>query len=581
MDKEFLDFGKPDYEQTYMDLGLPDFQCQKCGSTMWYDERANKPSQPEKPEFSICCLKGKVVLDYLKQPPEYLKGLLDYRGDLDATIVQGIKDMLDMYNRIAGIFRMARDRLSAPDNKEVHIKNCEANTLICGGRLFQQYVVDAYTAIEEERLRWYRKNQTVVRTDLYKNVCDAVVRGDTIAAATGKRTVLPSSFTGGPRYMVQNYQDAMAICRTFGNPDIFITFTANPKWPEIQYMLQQIPGQSVDDRPDIKTRVFKMKLDQLMKRIVGGQYFGEIISAIYTIEFQKRGLPHAHILFWLHPRNKYPTTQDIDKIITAEIPSKEDDPACFDAVKQKRKLFQHPELQLTDEQIQSYCLIELEKILVQNGKYLSDFPGMPLPNSIAADAMENRLILEEMNYNVIELTKEHERCHPLLNDQQLIVYNHVLKEVETNIGGVYFVYGHGGTGEHHTSKHEFNKWLLQLGDGNIETICKDGEEIASWTRIPNQYLIQPMGDPLKQIVESTYPNLKRHLWNEEYLRERAILTPLNETVDEVNNYIVQITEGSTKQYRSSDEIDKTTDNISEQELMYPVEFLNSLRSSSP
>jgi hypothetical protein len=57
-------------------------------------------------------------------------------------------------------------------------------------------------------------------------------------------------------------------------------------------------------------------------------------SAIYTIEFQKRGLPHAHILFWLHPRNKYPTTQDIDKIITAEIPSKEDDPACFDAVKQ-------------------------------------------------------------------------------------------------------------------------------------------------------------------------------------------------------------------------------------------------------
>lgn len=84
----------------------------------------------------------------------------------------------------------------------------------------------------------------MLRTDLYRNVCDAVVRGDTIAAATGKRIVLPSSFTGGPRYMVQNYQDAMAICRTFGNPDIFMTFTANPKWPEIQYMLQKIPGQS-------------------------------------------------------------------------------------------------------------------------------------------------------------------------------------------------------------------------------------------------------------------------------------------------------------------------------------------------
>jgi len=53
--------------------------------------------------------------------------------------------------------------------------------------------------------------------------------------------------------MVQNYQDAMAICRNFGNPDLFLTFTANPKWPEVQYMLKKIPGQSVEDRLDIKT----------------------------------------------------------------------------------------------------------------------------------------------------------------------------------------------------------------------------------------------------------------------------------------------------------------------------------------
>jgi Cdc6-like AAA superfamily ATPase len=26
-------------------------------------------------------------------------------------------------------------------------------------------------------------------------------------------------------------------------------------------------------------------------------------------------------------------------------------------------------------------------------------------------------------------------------------YNHVLKAVKTNMGGVYFVYGHGGTGK--------------------------------------------------------------------------------------------------------------------------------------
>jgi len=41
---------------------------------------------------------------------------------------------------------------------------------------------------------------------------------------------------------------------------------------------------------------------------------------MYTIEFQKRGLPHAHILIWLGSANKLKTRNDIDKIISAELP---------------------------------------------------------------------------------------------------------------------------------------------------------------------------------------------------------------------------------------------------------------------
>jgi len=50
---------------------------------------------------------------------------------------------------------------------------------------------------------------------------------------------------------------------------------------------------------------------------------------MHTIEFQKRGLPRVHLLLFLHPNNKYPTSYEIDQIILEEIPSKEDDPELY------------------------------------------------------------------------------------------------------------------------------------------------------------------------------------------------------------------------------------------------------------
>ena len=47
-----------------------------------------------------------------------------------------------------------------------------------GGRLWQQYVVDAFTAIEQYRLDWISGNQTTIRSDLYTSVRDAVRKGD-------------------------------------------------------------------------------------------------------------------------------------------------------------------------------------------------------------------------------------------------------------------------------------------------------------------------------------------------------------------------------------------------------------------
>nr|GEY38738.1 hypothetical protein CTI12_AA123990 [Tanacetum cinerariifolium] len=136
----------------------------------------------------------------------------------------------------------------------------QGTTLLRGGRLFQQYLVDAFTAIEEQRLNWTRKNQDALHVDLYHNLCDAVTRGDTSATELGKRIVLPWTYVGSPRYMIHNYEDAMALCRTYGNPNMFVTFTSNPKWPKIAEMLAYIPGQKSHDRPE---RPLSMKMDTL------------------------------------------------------------------------------------------------------------------------------------------------------------------------------------------------------------------------------------------------------------------------------------------------------------------------------
>ncbi|GKD45550.1 DNA helicase, partial [Tanacetum coccineum] len=49
---------------------------------------------------------------------------------------------------------------------------------------------------------------------------------------------------------------------------------------------------------------------------------------LYTVEFQKRGLPHCHTLLWIDESVRVRRDEDIDIYISAELPSKETDPEC-------------------------------------------------------------------------------------------------------------------------------------------------------------------------------------------------------------------------------------------------------------
>ncbi len=103
------------------------------------------------------------------------------------------------------------------DNGEIYgyrlqHRDTDGIALLRGDRLRQQYIVDAYAAIEQNHLKYLRLNKKKLRMDLYQGLQDAIAVGDTSAVDIEQRIILPSSFTVGPRHMVQNYQDAMAIC---------------------------------------------------------------------------------------------------------------------------------------------------------------------------------------------------------------------------------------------------------------------------------------------------------------------------------------------------------------------------------
>jgi hypothetical protein len=85
-----------------------------------------------------------------------------------------------------------------------------------------------------------------------------------------------------------------------------------------------------EDRPDLIIRVFKIKFDALIKDLTENMVLGKVVSYTHVIEFQKRGLPHSHILLIMSPEDKPRTVNDFDKVISAELP--ENDTELFDII---------------------------------------------------------------------------------------------------------------------------------------------------------------------------------------------------------------------------------------------------------
>ena len=59
-----------------------------------------------------------------------------------------------------------------------------------------------------------------------------------------------------------------------------------------------------------------MKQQQLLKELKHKQIFGRYLGSVWTIEYQKRGLPHMHLLLFLHPEDRFLCAEKINQVIS-------------------------------------------------------------------------------------------------------------------------------------------------------------------------------------------------------------------------------------------------------------------------
>ena len=181
------------------------------------------------------------------------------------------------------------------------------------GRLCNEYLVDMYSRVEDERLGYLRRGREKQLADMrgvlqeareranrsdvahQADLADVNLYEDTNCTTTEESFLLPSSFPGSRAWASEQVSDSLAIVADRGDPSLFITMTTNPNWPEIQIRL--LPGQQAADIPDVVARVFRARLANAISQIK--THLGKVAYLVKVIEFQKRGLPHVHIVLRL------------------------------------------------------------------------------------------------------------------------------------------------------------------------------------------------------------------------------------------------------------------------------------------
>ncbi|XP_023734360.2 uncharacterized protein LOC111882234 [Lactuca sativa] len=105
------------------------------------------------------------------------------------------------------------------------------------------------------------------------------------------------------------------------------------------------------------------------------------------------------------------------------------------------------DLSLNEDQLKNLTLFEIEQVLLQNNSSLKNYKNMPIPDLDSVSSSNNQLITEELEYDITAMKTEFDRMFLALTNEQRHIFLDIMSAVKENKGGVFFVYGYGGTGK--------------------------------------------------------------------------------------------------------------------------------------
>ncbi|KAK1353479.1 hypothetical protein POM88_051844 [Heracleum sosnowskyi] len=340
--------GKDAVAIEYASLGAPNVQCDKCQACMWKEERTNKNVKRGRPGFSLCCAKGQIQLPKEKPTPSYLWQLYN-----DSKKGPRFKEGIRLYNSLFA-FTSTGGRVDhsincggAPYIYRLNGQNHHLfGSLIPDGgqdpKFCQLYIYDTENEVKN-RMKWINvrdgttvhaeivealmkmldeKNELVkefrTQRDRFKEgeVTDLEITLKVSRADDGRENhVGPSDEIAGIMVgdlddncgfrdiVIHSYEDGNKSSRKRA-------LISQKEYYSYKFQVRRNEGMT----PRLGGRLFQQYMVDAFSTIEQAHdikkksFFGKCLGVMYVVEFQKRGLPHVHMLLWHFPKKYSPST---------------------------------------------------------------------------------------------------------------------------------------------------------------------------------------------------------------------------------------------------------------------------------